>query len=133
MNNKEYIFNAIGKRKTAIAKVILKPGVGNILVNNKTYNIFFKNLGHDSEIIKLPLILTNFTQNYDIITSVLGGGLRAQLNAILLGISRVLLQVNPEFRTILNQENLLHRDSRIKERRKYGLKKARKASQFSKR
>ena len=81
----------------------------------------------------MPLFLTNLNENYDIEANVKGGGLVSQLSALKLAISKALLLINPSFRLNLNEQNLLHRDARIKERRKYGLKKARKAPQFSKR
>ncbi len=126
-------YQAYGKRKTAIAIVSLITGSGEILINNKIYTEFFKNLGIECETLKLPLLVTNLNGNYDIKAQIQGGGLSAQLNALKLAISKAILLIDTSFRPALNHHNLLHRDARIKERRKYGLKKARKAPQFSKR
>ena len=133
MNNIELIYTGIGKRKTAVAKVFLKEGSGLIKVNNKTFDESFLNLKDERNFIKNPLILLKLTNEYDIDIYVKGGGIMAQLDAIRLGIAKAIASIKTEYRVNLNQYLLLRRDSRIKERRKYGLKKARKASQFSKR
>jgi small subunit ribosomal protein S9 len=133
MNNNLILHTGIGKRKTAVAKVFLQQGSGIIKVNNKLFEEFFTGAGEDCQLIKNPLILVNLNNNYDINVKVNGGGITAQLNAIRLAIAKALCNINSEYRQILNQNLLLRRDSRIKERRKYGLKKARKASQYSKR
>lgn len=125
--------SAIGKRKTSVAKVILKEGSGVITVNKKSLEEFFAGASDDREIIKNPLALLNLTNQYDIFVVVKGGGVSSQLDAIKLAIAKSLLQMNNDYRTLLSQSLLLRRDSRIKERRKYGLKKARKGSQYSKR
>ena len=133
MENLQEFYSGIGKRKTSIAKVFLKEGSGLIQVNGKSFETFFSGTGHEREIIKNPLILLNLNNKYDIEIHVNGGGLTGQLEAIRLAISKTLAGMNLEFRPILKHNLLLRRDSRIKERRKYGLKKARKASQYSKR
>jgi small subunit ribosomal protein S9 len=133
MNNTELIYTGIGKRKTSIAKIFLKEGSGIIRINNKSFEESFLTLKDERELIKNPLILLNLNNNYDIDIKVKGGGMNSQLDAIRLAIAKGILSINSEYRVILNQNLLLRRDSRIKERRKYGLKKARKASQFSKR
>lgn len=125
--------NGLGKRKTSVAKVFLKEGFGTISINNKSFDQFLKTLGEEAESIKNPFLLVNLNNQYDIDIKVKGGGVTSQLDAIRLAISRAICQINQQYRVILNQQHLLRRDSRIKERRKYGLKKARKASQFSKR
>lgn len=129
--NNQYI--AIGKRKTAIAKLFLKEGTGLFIVNNKNINDYFSTLDNNINNILIPLFLCNLQNKYDIKVNISGGGLSAQIDAIKLALSRVICQINKNYKLILNKSFLLNRDSRIKERRKYGLKKARKASQYSKR
>eukprot|EP01040_Poterioochromonas_malhamensis_P012989 gene12989-14242_t len=126
-------YKGIGKRKTAIAKVILKEGTGVFIINNKNSDIFFKDINEEAQSFKTPLILSEMINKCDLTIFVKGGGITAQLDAIKLGISKALCEMNNNFRYSLKQNFFLHRDSRIKERRKYGLKKARKASQYSKR
>jgi len=133
MNSTENIYTGLGKRKTSVAKVFLKEGIGSIKINDQNFEKFFSAVNEDRELIKSPFILVNLTNKYDIDVKVKGGGITGQLEAIRLAISKALCTINSEYRPILNQQSLLNRDSRIKERRKYGLKKARKASQFSKR
>jgi small subunit ribosomal protein S9 len=133
MNNSNIFYEGLGKRKTSVAKVFLKEGSGLITINQKTFEDFFQSLKEERELIKSPLVLVNLNNKYDISIQVKGGGVTAQLEAIQLAISKAICTINNEFRPILNQSLFLRRDSRIKERRKYGLKKARKASQYSKR
>jgi small subunit ribosomal protein S9 len=133
MNSSDLIYSGIGKRKTSVAKVFLKEGSGIITVNGKSFEDAFLTLKNERELIKNPLILVNLNNNYDIDIKVKGGGMNSQLDAVKLAIAKGICCINSEYRSILNQQLLLRRDSRIKERRKYGLKKARKASQFSKR
>ena len=133
MNNVELIYTGLGKRKTAVAKIFLKEGSGIIKVNNKSFDESFLNLKEERNFIKNPLVLLKLTNEYDVDIYVKGGGIMAQLDAIRLGIAKAIASIKTEYRTNLNQYLLLRRDSRIKERRKYGLKKARKASQYSKR
>jgi small subunit ribosomal protein S9 len=133
MNIQDYLYTGLGKRKTSVAKVYLKNGSGIITVNQKTFEDFFSGVVEEREKMKNPLLLVNLNNKYDISISVKGGGISSQMDAIRLAISKSICQINTEYRKILNQDLLLRRDSRIKERRKYGLKKARKASQFSKR
>lgn len=127
------IYSGIGKRKTSIAKIFLKEGNGLITVNNKPFEVAFVSLKEERELIKTPLLLLNLNNLYDIDIKVKGGGIISQLEAIKLGISKALCTVNPSYRPQLHNELFLRRDSRIKERRKYGLRKARKAPQYSKR
>jgi len=129
----ENIFSGLGKRKTSVAKVFLKSGLGTITINNKSFEDFFKGSANEKEIIKMPLVLAKVTNQYDITIFVKGGGVSSQLDAIKLAVAKSICSINQEFRQVFNQNFLLNRDSRIKERRKYGLKKARKASQYSKR
>jgi small subunit ribosomal protein S9 len=133
MNNLKDFHAGLGKRKTSIANVFLKDGSGIITVNGKTFENFFSAVGEERETIKIPLVLLNLNNKYDIDIKVEGGGITGQLDAIRLAISKALSKLNTEYRPLLKQNLLLRRDSRIKERRKYGLKKARKASQYSKR
>ena len=133
MSNTEIIYTGIGKRKTSVAKVFLKEGSGNIKVNNKVFEDFFSGVGEERELLKNPFILVDVNNKYDLDVKVKGGGISSQMDAIRLAIAKALCTINVEYRQIFNQTLLLRRDSRIKERRKYGLKKARKASQYSKR
>lgn len=133
MTNTTLFYTGIGKRKTSVAKVFLIPGSGIITANNKSFEHFFAGVVEERELLKNPLTLVNLNNKYDIDIKVNGGGISSQMDAIRLAISKAICMINLEYRFILNQNLLLRRDSRIKERRKYGLKKARKASQYSKR
>ena len=133
MENSITIASAIGKRKTSVAKVFLKEGSGNIIINTKKFEDFFTGVIDECEQIKQPLLLVNLNNKYDIIIKVQGGGISSQMDAMKLAIAKSLCQINNEYRQIFSKNTLLCRDSRIKERRKYGLKKARKAPQYSKR
>lgn len=133
MEEKKETYTGLGKRKTAIAKVFLQEGNGQISINELPFDLAFPSLKQEKEIIKNPLTLLNLTNNYNIDIKVKGGGISAQLEAIQLAISKALCSVENSYRPQLHQELFLRRDSRIKERRKYGLKKARKAPQYSKR
>jgi small subunit ribosomal protein S9 len=133
MINEKTCYSGLGKRKTSVAKVFLKTGTGVITVNKLPLEIAFSSLKGEREIIKNPLSLLKLNNQYDVDIKVKGGGMISQLEAIQLAISKALCLVDNNFRSQLNQELFLRRDSRIKERRKYGLKKARKASQYSKR
>jgi len=133
MNYKNLSYSGIGKRKTSVAKVFLTEGSGNIKVNNKGFEAFFSGVGEERELVKNPFALVNVSNKYDLDIKVKGGGISSQLDAIRLAIAKALCTIDNEYRQIFNQNSLLSRDARIKERRKYGLKKARKASQFSKR
>ena len=129
----ELISQAIGRRKCATAKILLIKGDGNLIVNDQLVEKYFQyNLNH-LKTIKSPLEKIKFENQYQFNIKVIGGGLTGQAEAIRLGISRVLCNLNYENRILLKSEKFLRFDSRVKERRKYGLKKARKASQYSKR
>lgn len=121
-----------GRRKTSVARVRLVPGEGNVIINDRELKAYF-GLKTLELIIKQPLNLTETLGKYDVIAKVEGGGPSGQAGAIRHGITRALLKVDAEFRPALKKAGFLTRDPREKERRKYGLKKARKASQFSKR
>ena len=132
MASKKVVYYGTGRRKSSIARVRLVEGTGKITVNGKDLEEFF---GADTlkVIVKQPLTATNTLNNYDVIASVNGGGFSGQAGAIRLGVARALNEANAEFRPTLKSNGFLTRDSRAKERKKYGLKKARKAPQFSKR
>jgi small subunit ribosomal protein S9 len=123
---------ATGKRKESTARVRLIPGTGKIFINNRDMNEYFKRDTAKTMIVE-PLKLTSTESVYDVIALIEGGGTSGQAGALRHGISKALLEVNSEFRLILKREGFLTRDSRIKERKKYGLRKARKKPQFSKR
>ena len=121
-----------GRRKTSVARVRMLPGTGKIIVNKRDVNDYF---GRDTLIkdLKTPLEITNTLNTMDILVNVHGGGLSGQAGAIRHGISRALLKVDSENRKELKKAGMLTRDPRMKERKKYGFKKARKSPQFSKR
>ena len=121
-----------GRRKSYVARGRLVPGTGKITVNKRELNEYFGRQTLEL-IVKQPLNLTNTVEQYDVIATVAGGGPSGQAGAIRHGISRALLDVDGELRQFLKKAGFLTRDPRMKERKKYGLKKARKASQFSKR
>lgn len=129
---KEVVYSATGKRKQSVARVRLIPGEGKILVNSRDFKDYFKREALVTIIVE-PLKLTNTENAYDIIADLSGGGISGQAGALRHGISKALLEINEEYRPILKREGFLTRDSRVKERKKYGLKKARKKPQFSKR
>lgn len=124
---------ATGRRKCAIAVVKLVKGKGRVFINGKTMDAYLGNRPAMKILIFKPLALTENMENFDVRVKAVGGGICSQAGAIRHGISRALLQVNPELRAVLKAEGLLTRDSRVKERKKYGRKKARKRFQFSKR
>lgn len=131
--SQKVVFCGTGRRKSSIARVRLVEGTGKITVNDKDLNEYF---GAETlkVIVKQPLTVTNTVEKYDVICKVIGGGFTGQAGAIRHGISRALLQANEtEYRPILKSNGFLTRDPRMKERKKYGLKKARRAPQFSKR
>ena len=125
-------FYGTGRRKNAIARVYLKPGKGNIQVNDRDVKEY---LSQDIlvMIVKQPLVVTDNEKKFDIIAKVSGGGVAGQAGAIRHGISRALIEADVALRPTLKREGFLTRDPRMKERKKYGLKKARRAPQFSKR
>jgi small subunit ribosomal protein S9 len=129
---KVVIYRGTGRRKSSTCRIILTKGTGQIVVNGRDVNEYmpYPTLVLD---LKQPLTLTGQTTYVDVKANVVGGGFSGQAGAIRLGIARALLKANIEFRPILKKAGLLTRDARAKERKKYGLKAARKASQFSKR
>ncbi len=125
-------FNAVGRRKSAVARVRLVPGEGKILVNKRDIEDYF-GLETLKMTVRQPLNLVNVGGSFDVLVNVRGGGLTGQAGAIRHGISRALCKVNLELREALKKAGFLTRDPRMKERKKYGLKAARRAPQFSKR
>lgn len=121
-----------GRRKSSVARVILTPGKGEFLVNDRPFEEYIPSPATRLDVLQ-PLALTESEGKFDIKVNVNGGGLTGQAGAIRLGITRALLEMNPELRATLKPAGLITRDPRAKERKKPGLKKARKASQFSKR
>lgn len=126
------VFYGTGRRKSSISRVRLVEGTGKITINGKDIDEFF-GLETLKVIVRQPLTVTNTTAKYDVITTVKGGGFTGQAGAIRHGIARALNEANSEYRPTLKSNGFLTRDPRMKERKKYGLKKARKAPQFSKR
>ena len=132
-SKKKLQFWGTGRRKKAIARVRLIPGgAGNIVINKRSIDDYC-DLETVKLIIKQPLVLTETLSKYDIFVNVVGGGFTGQAGAIRHGIARALIVAEPELRSALKKEGYLTRDPRMKERKKYGLKKARRAPQFSKR
>ena len=121
-----------GRRKKAIARVYLVPGTGNITVNKRTIDEYF-GLDTLKVIVRQPLVATETANKFDVIVTVKGGGYTGQAGAVRHGIARALLQADAEYRPTLKVAGYLTRDPRMKERKKYGLKAARRAPQFSKR
>jgi small subunit ribosomal protein S9 len=129
---KSVMYRGTGRRKSSVARVILRPGDGKITINGREFADYIPSALARLDVSQ-PLVLTANENTFDIAVNVNGGGLIGQAGAIRLGITRALMEVNPEYRKILKPAGLVTRDPRVKERKKYGLKKARKASQFSKR
>jgi small subunit ribosomal protein S9 len=122
----------VGRRKTAVARVYLRPGSGNITVNNKDFKVYFP-----SDVLQIivnqPIELVNELGKYDFFINVKGGGVSGQAQAVRMGIARSLVESSPENRPAIKKEGYLTRDSRMVERKKYGRRKARRSFQFSKR
>ena len=125
-------FYGTGRRKKSIARVYLVPGTGKITVNKRDIDDYF---GYETlkVVVRQPLVATDTLDKFDVLVNVHGGGFTGQAGAIRHGISRALLEADPENRPVLKKAGFLTRDPRMKERKKYGLKKARRAPQFSKR
>ncbi|MBB5325752.1 small subunit ribosomal protein S9 [Anoxybacillus tepidamans] len=121
-----------GRRKSSVARVRLVPGDGRIVINHRDIRDYIPSQAL-IEVVKQPLVLTETLGSYDVLVNVHGGGFSGQAGAIRHGIARALLEVDPEYRQTLKRAGLLTRDARMKERKKYGLKGARRAPQFSKR
>ncbi len=131
----QVMYHGVGRRKTSVARVYLKPGNGKIIINNREYNTaeeYFKNAVRARHAME-PLTVANSAGKFDIFINVEGGGLSGQAGAVRLGIARALVQFDENLRPILREKGMLTRDPRMVERKKYGLKKARRAPQYSKR
>jgi small subunit ribosomal protein S9 len=125
-------YQGTGRRKTSVARIRLIPGEGKVVVNRRPLNEYFGKKTLEM-IVKQPLVLTSAEGKFDVMANVHGGGITGQAGAIRLGIARALLKFDAEMRPILKKAGFLTRDPRMKERKKYGLKGARRAPQFSKR
>lgn len=121
-----------GRRKKSVARVRLVAGKGNIIINGREFADYIPSAATRLDVLQ-PLTLTETTEKFDVLVNVYGGGITGQAGAIRLGITRALMVINPDYRPALKQAGLVTRDPRAKERKKYGLKKARRAPQFSKR
>lgn len=132
-DNTKAIYAGTGRRKNAIARVRLIPGSGKLIINGLPGESYLQFSPNYIRITYSPLKTLGLSQEYDILVNTQGGGLTGQTDAIRLGVARALCCINPENRTALKADGHLTRDARVKERRKYGLRKARKAPQFSKR
>ena len=121
-----------GRRKTSTARVFLRPGTGTLIINRKAFEQAFPTEAHRNQ-IKQPLAVTETADKFDVLATIAGGGIAGQAGALRLGIARALVKYNLELRSRLKKEGFLTRDARIKERKKYGQKGARKRFQFSKR
>jgi small subunit ribosomal protein S9 len=130
--NKRTYFQETGRRKTAVAQVRLTPGAGAIIINGLPYEELFPRTMHRQTIVK-PLVLTEKLGTYNVSVKVTGGGVSGQSGAISHGIARALVETDDSLKPVLKQNGLLTRDSRVKERKKPGLKRARKAKQYTKR
>jgi len=122
----------VGRRKEAIVRVRLVPGSGDFKLNGRTLEAYFPNKVHQ-QLIREPLVTLDKTEAYDVVALLKGGGVTGQAGALRLAISRALIGIEPDDRPALKKAGFLTRDPRVKERKKYGLKKARKAPQYSKR
>jgi small subunit ribosomal protein S9 len=125
-------YYATGRRKTSTARVFLRPGTGSITVNHREFDKYFPTDALRTQ-VRRPLLLTESGEKFDILATVAGGGVNGQAGAMRLGISRALVEFNAELRKQLKKDGLLTSDSRVKERKKYGMAGARKRFQFSKR
>ena len=122
----------VGRRKEAVVRVRLVPGSGNFRLNGKDLATYFPNKVHQ-QLVKEPLVTTDKVESYDVLATLQGGGISGQAGALRLAIARALIELNIDDRPALKSAGFLTRDARVKERKKYGLKKARKAPQYSKR
>lgn len=126
-------YRGTGRRKTSVARVKLVPGKGKLIINNRTSKDYFGNLPALEMMVFRPLVLTEKEKEFDVKVTVTGGGISSQAGAIKHGISRALVILSEDNKEVLRSEGMLTRDPRVKERKKYGQKRARKRFQFSKR
>ncbi|MDD3382971.1 MAG: 30S ribosomal protein S9 [Bacilli bacterium] len=132
MAKKVVQYMGTGRRKSSVARVRLVPGAGKIKINDREFVEYIPSAAVRLDVLQ-PLNLTNTLTSYDVVVSVMGGGISGQAGAIRHGITRALMELNPDFRPVLKKAGLVTRDPRAKERKKYGLKGARRSPQFSKR
>ena len=132
-HDKKTVFTGTGRRKTAVARIFIKPGKGHFSINGKEVQNYLGNVVSYLALIKKPLNVTQSEEKFDVIAKVHGGGVSGQADAIRLGVARALVRFNADNKAVLKAEGLLTRDSREKERKKYGRKRARKRFQYSKR
>ncbi|HHY39829.1 MAG TPA: 30S ribosomal protein S9 [Syntrophaceticus sp.] len=128
----QVLYQGTGRRKKSVARVMIVPGEGKVIINGRPIDDYFTTTSHQI-MVRQPLELTKMTGRFDIVANVNGGGISGQAGAIRLGVARALLKADPNLRPVLKKAGFLTRDPRMKERKKYGLKKARKAPQYSKR
>jgi small subunit ribosomal protein S9 len=132
LNGAAHLAQTVGRRKEAVVRVRLVPGTGKFTLNGKALEDYFPNKVHQ-QLIKEPLVTTEKPETFDVIANLRGGGITGQAGALRLGIARALITSDPDDRPALKKAGFLTRDARVKESKKYGLKKARKAPQYSKR
>jgi small subunit ribosomal protein S9 len=132
LNGAHHLAQTVGRRKEAIVRVRLVPGTGKFTLNGKSLEQYFPNKVHQ-QLIREPLVTTEKPETFDVLASLRGGGTTGQAGALRLAIARALIAIDSEDRPVLKKAGFLTRDPRVKERKKYGLKKARKAPQYSKR
>ncbi|HUQ57874.1 30S ribosomal protein S9 [Lentzea sp.] len=132
LNGAAHLAQTVGRRKEAVVRVRLVPGTGKFTLNGKTLEDYFPNKVHQ-QLIREPLVTTEKPETFDVIGNLHGGGITGQAGALRLAIARALIVIDAEDRPVLKKAGFLTRDPRVKERKKYGLKKARKAPQYSKR
>jgi len=132
-SDRQLAYFGIGRRKTSVAKVVIVPGDGSLVVNQKPGELYMQFNADYIKATKAPLTILGLENTYNIYVNAHGGGLKGQADAIKMGVARALCYMSKENKPSLKTENLLTRDARSKERKKYGLRKARKAPQFSKR
>lgn len=130
---KGQFFYGVGRRKTSVARVRLYPGTGSITINGKTSADYFGGRGLNQILLQAPLRATQTNERFDVVATVVGGGISGQVGAVRHGIARALLRFDEELRPTLKSAGMLTRDPRMKERKKVGLKRARKAPQYTKR
>jgi len=131
-SKKNVIYRATGRRKEAVAAVILRPGTGKRSINGREFADYFHS-DVQVMVVNMPFFVLGNGDQWDVTAKVVGGGISGQMGALRLAISRALVKFNEEYRSALRSQGLLTRDSRVVERKKYGRRKARKSSQFSKR
>ncbi len=129
---KKVMYRGTGRRKSSVARVMLSPGTGKFVINKRTFEDYIPSAATRLDVMQ-PLELTSNVSTFDITVNVNGGGITGQAGAIRHGITRALLEVNADYRKVLKTAGMITRDPRVKERKKPGLKKARRAPQFSKR